>query len=82
MVCPPEVGQPGAKTCLLYFSQFFESGVKEVTQELFKKMILFFYVARGTKIISLWERKKFPMTSVKLSSGLLNEKVLKRKGMF
>ena len=23
MVCPPEVGQPGSKTCLLYFADFF-----------------------------------------------------------
>lgn len=40
MVCPPEVGQPGSKTCLLYFSQFFEPGVEEVTRESFKKMVL------------------------------------------
>lgn len=39
MVCPPEVGQPGSKTCLLYFSQFFEAGTKEVTRESFKKMV-------------------------------------------
>lgn len=39
MVCPPEVGQPGAKTCLLYFSQFFEPGTEDVTGELFKIMV-------------------------------------------
>lgn len=40
MVCPPEVGQPGSKTCLLYFSEFFEPGTEEVTRESFKKMVL------------------------------------------
>ena len=39
MICPPEVGQPGSKTCLLYFSQFFEPGTEEVTRESFKKMV-------------------------------------------
>ena len=39
MVCPPEVGQPGSKTCLLYFSQFFPKGTTEVTRESFKKMV-------------------------------------------
>lgn len=39
MVCPPEVGQPGSKTCLLYFSEFFEKGTTEVTREAFKKMV-------------------------------------------
>lgn len=39
MVCPPEVGQPGSKTCLLYFAKFFDKDVKEVTRELFKKMV-------------------------------------------
>ena len=39
MVCPPEVGQPGSKTCLLYFAQFFEEGITEVTREAFKKMV-------------------------------------------
>ena len=39
MVCPPEVGQPGSKTCLLYFSQFFEPGISEVTREAFKEMV-------------------------------------------
>lgn len=40
MVCPPEVGQPGSKTCLLYFKDFFEEGTKEVTRDNFKRMVL------------------------------------------
>ena len=39
MVCPPEVGQPGGKTCLLYFREFFPKELKEVTNEEFKKMV-------------------------------------------
>ena len=39
MVCPPEVGQPGAKTCLQYFKEFFPEGLSEVTNEEFKKMV-------------------------------------------
>ncbi len=39
MVCPPEVGQPGSKTCLLYFRAFFPKEVNEVTSEEFKKMV-------------------------------------------
>lgn len=39
MVCPPEVGQPGSKTCLLYFSKFFDKDIEEVTREAFKKMV-------------------------------------------
>lgn len=39
MVCPPEVGQPGSKTCLLYFSKFFGKDIAEVTRESFKKMV-------------------------------------------
>ena len=39
MVCPPEVGQPGSKTCLLYFSEFFEPGTSEVTRDSFKQMV-------------------------------------------
>lgn len=39
MVCPPEVGQPGGKTCLEYFKQFFPAGLQEVTNEEFKKMV-------------------------------------------
>ncbi len=39
MVCPPEVGQPGSKTCLLYFAKFMEVGTKEVTGDIFKKMV-------------------------------------------
>lgn len=40
MVCPPEVGQPGSKTCLLYFGQFFEENIDVVTSEKFKIMVL------------------------------------------
>lgn len=40
MVCPPEVGQPGSKTCLLYFSDFFDADTEEVTRESFKEMVL------------------------------------------
>lgn len=40
MVCPPEVGQPGAKTCMDYFRAFFPEGLSEVTNEDFKKMVL------------------------------------------
>lgn len=39
MVCPPEVGQPGSKTCLLYFKNLFPINTKEVTHENFKKMV-------------------------------------------
>ena len=39
MVCPPEVGQPGAKTCLEYFRQFFPDGTKEISNEDFKVMV-------------------------------------------
>lgn len=40
MVCPPEVGQPGSKTCLLYFKEFFPEGTEEITREDFKNMVL------------------------------------------
>lgn len=40
MVCPPEVGQPGSKTCLLYFEKFFKSNISEVTRDAFKEMVL------------------------------------------
>ena len=39
MVCPPEVGQPGAKTCLEYFRTFFPDDLTVVTNEDFKKMV-------------------------------------------
>ncbi len=39
MVCPPEVGQPGAKTCLLYFEKYFDEDVEEVTSDIFKEMV-------------------------------------------
>ncbi len=38
MVCPPEVGQPGATTCYIYFGQFIGEG--EFTDEIFKAMVL------------------------------------------
>lgn len=37
MICPPEVGQPGAETCYQYFKDFIEGN--EVTADLFKKMV-------------------------------------------
>lgn len=40
MVCPPEVGQPGAETCLEYFRDFFPVGLSEVTNDEFKRMVL------------------------------------------
>ncbi len=39
MVCPPEVGQPCAKTCMEYFKAFFPTDLSEVTNEEFKKMV-------------------------------------------
>lgn len=40
MVCPPEVGQPSSKTCLLYFGDFFEDNLEEVDADSFKKMVM------------------------------------------
>lgn len=37
MVCPPEVGQPGAETCYLYFKDYIEDD--RVTPESFKSMV-------------------------------------------
>ena len=37
MVCPPEVGQPGADTCLLYFQSF--TNATTMTNEVFKEMV-------------------------------------------
>lgn len=37
-ICPPEVGQPSARTCYEYFSQFIEGD--EVTDMTFKNMVL------------------------------------------
>lgn len=37
MICPPEVGQPGAKTCLHYFKKLTNS--KEMTPDIFKQMV-------------------------------------------
>lgn len=39
MVCPPEVGQPAAETCLMYFAEFFPKGTTEVTKTNFKEMV-------------------------------------------
>lgn len=39
MVCPPEVGQPGAETCFMYFSKFLPEGATEVTKANFKEMV-------------------------------------------
>ena len=39
MVCPPEVGQPGSKTCLLYFRKFFAEEIEEVDRTNFKQMV-------------------------------------------
>lgn len=39
MVCPPEVGQPGAKTCLLYFSHLVDEKITEMTPAVFKDMV-------------------------------------------
>lgn len=39
MVCPPEVGQPGSKTCLLYFKKCLEKDIDEVNRETFKQMV-------------------------------------------
>jgi len=37
MVCPPEVGQPGASTCYYYFKSFIEGNM--VNETSFKKMV-------------------------------------------
>lgn len=39
MVCPPEVGQPDAETCMLYFRNFIPSYVDKVTNPVFKQMV-------------------------------------------
>lgn len=39
MVCPPEVGQPGAETCFMYFYKYLPEGTEEVTKENFKEMV-------------------------------------------
>lgn len=38
MVCPPEVGQPGDKTFLLYFKDILE--IDEINNDIFKKSVL------------------------------------------
>lgn len=39
MVCPPDVGQPGAEACLHYFKDFFPQDLDMVTNASFKKMV-------------------------------------------
>ena len=39
MVCPPEVGQPGADTCFQYFKDYLPEGAKTVTNDSFKSMV-------------------------------------------
>ena len=39
LVCPPEVGQPGSSTCLMYFKDFLPEGTLTVDQRLFKQMV-------------------------------------------
>lgn len=39
-VCPPEVGQPGSATCLLYFKDYLPEGIEEVSNTDFKEMVL------------------------------------------
>lgn len=39
-VCPPEVGQPGSATCLLYFKNYLPVGIEDVSNVDFKKMVL------------------------------------------
>ena len=38
MVCPPEVGQPNAKTCYLYFNKFTDED--HIDKDIFKKMVI------------------------------------------
>ena len=38
MICPPEVGQPGAETCYLYFKHLTDAA--EMTGDAFKEMVL------------------------------------------
>ena len=38
-VCPPEVGQPSAETCMLYFRDFVPSSASTMTSKLFKEMV-------------------------------------------
>jgi hypothetical protein len=39
MVCPPEVGQPGAETCMHYFKEFFPPTLERVDNRSFKEMV-------------------------------------------
>ena len=38
MICPPEVGQPGARTCYVYFGHLTDETI--ITESNFKKMVL------------------------------------------
>lgn len=38
-VCPPEVGQPGAETCMRYFRDFFPPELERVDNRSFKEMV-------------------------------------------
>lgn len=38
MICPPEVGQPGARTCYVYFGHLVEETI--ITESNFKQMVL------------------------------------------
>ena len=38
-VCPPDVGQPGAETCMHYFGHFLPSGTSQITNQSFKEMV-------------------------------------------
>lgn len=39
MVCPPNVGQPGAKACKLYFEHWMDDKTKDMTPDIFKNMV-------------------------------------------
>lgn len=39
MVCPPEVGQPGASTCWLYFKELLDDSIYEINAGIFKTMV-------------------------------------------
>ena len=40
MVCPPEVGQPGAETCYFYFGEYLSEGDTHINEISFKRMVL------------------------------------------
>ncbi len=49
-VCPPEVGQPGAKTCLYYFEELFDQDIDILTGDIFKEMVF----SRIDKLIPIY----------------------------